>query len=952
MRHSSKLSKTGPSAHSNAVNSGADQPAHHDHNNGPRRDTKTSAPLGGRKPGFFAQLFSSKSTIDSIEPRVGSSFVNLSRKSPSSSNTELTSIPPNLAIRGLSPELLNDPAFSTNPLSHLLFVTNPDSYSEPLPSNLLPNGNSQANMRESRTQDPRFKSPYYDNSESDSVSLNLPNRHSPPSEPSSLEGMGTNVSSSTQSSATEAMNEPSPASSYTDITTSSTSSTGGAGKLPKKNLIILEPPRILSPPPAYDESSHPRPTTIRHSSVPILPSSLFNQTEVLPHPMTTANDSRTVDLRRNNTDTNLTSRNRGLDPIDELDETSPLGLSLHHGGPYEAIKEVTQTPREPQNTFHEHSSQQTAQVSIRKTSNKMPFTNGPVAVIPFVPFGASLNLTPGQILPRNYQPYTQPPLHELNPPITQRDNQYTSIQQVPRPQHAPRNQQTSPPQSHPPQILIQLLPHMTSPSPPPISVQQIPYVQRNIPKISAPYPSQLGVRVQTSLTAEFPRRPSPLLSTPEPVEDDVNSIYGDESNAYDGIEDEETSDNAMPETLHHQEASTYPKVGPVQTHSNSVAAIRRDDASTLYAVAIERERQQRAQDFNPDNPLSKPFSGFSAFSEGPSTSDRLGASSRNVPALPPGASYRPPLGRYEQQARPLDHLGEQTPYTLYAPITTSHIQHYTPVNQLDGAWHRRATSLDPGFNPFVAQPPQSRPKDSGRQIAPASISQNSGQMHDMSANSNSTMQPPMMMPYTQPRKTAPPLPNLRDYERPTRSQQPAPSIQQSVNSTNSRTGLPPRHVPSKLTMPQPLYNPDATSTRNDLTIPPNRTQSYSQPPQHGAGLSRPMPVNQARPAMRSSPAPDSSRVQAQTIPMANDSRKVLRKRSSVQAASPGAASAMPTSVYDVPGRQAPRPSVNYPPTRSKSEMRPPATGNRMPPPSMPPDKKAPRRLLSKKRAEF
>jgi hypothetical protein len=30
------------------------------------------------------------------------------------------------------------------------------------------------------------------------------------------------------------------------------------------------------------------------------------------------------------------SRHHDLDRIDELDETSPLGISLHHGGPYEA----------------------------------------------------------------------------------------------------------------------------------------------------------------------------------------------------------------------------------------------------------------------------------------------------------------------------------------------------------------------------------------------------------------------------------------------------------------------------------------------------------------------------------------------------------------------------------------------------------------------------------------
>lgn len=38
-------------------------------------------------------------------------------------------------------------------------------------------------------------------------------------------------------------------------------------------------------------------------------------------------------------------RDRDLDMIDELDETNPLGLSLHHGGPYEAVHRVTEAAR-------------------------------------------------------------------------------------------------------------------------------------------------------------------------------------------------------------------------------------------------------------------------------------------------------------------------------------------------------------------------------------------------------------------------------------------------------------------------------------------------------------------------------------------------------------------------------------------------------------------------------
>ncbi|GAW04397.1 hypothetical protein LENED_006184 [Lentinula edodes] len=354
--------------------------------------------------------------------------------------------------------------------------------------------------------------------------------------------MGTNTSTS-QSSIT--IDEPSPPSSFTDTTTSSISS-GVAGKLPKKNLIILEPPRILSPPPAYDEPSHQRPITVRHTSVPSLPSSQPYPTEVPPRPATTANDSRTVDSRRNNTDTNP----RGLDPIDELDESNPLGLSLHHGGPYEAIKKVTQTPREPQNPYNKSIPQQAAHVSTQK------------------------------------------------------------------------------------------------------------------------HPSQLGVRARADLfDAEPAQPPSPLLSVPQRFEDDASSIYGDEADAYDGIEDEEISqdlDNPTSEILHQPESFTHFKSAPdmPQTYIDNATAIEDDVARALYT-------------------------GFSAFGEGPPISDGREAFSRSVPVptLPPGASYRPPPRRHEQQGRPLEYPEEQTPYTPYVT-----------ANQPDGVWHRRATSLDPDYN--------------------------------------------------------------------------------------------------------------------------------------------------------------------------------------------------------------------------------------------------------------
>lgn len=41
---------------------------------------------------------------------------------------------------------------------------------------------------------------------------------------------------------------------------------------------------------------------------------------------------------------------RELDMIDELDETNPSGVALHHGGPYEAIQKMVGSRAQAQKT--------------------------------------------------------------------------------------------------------------------------------------------------------------------------------------------------------------------------------------------------------------------------------------------------------------------------------------------------------------------------------------------------------------------------------------------------------------------------------------------------------------------------------------------------------------------------------------------------------------------------
>ncbi|KAF5385522.1 hypothetical protein D9757_005445 [Collybiopsis confluens] len=670
---------------------------------------RASFQLGKRKSGFFAQLFSSSSK------QAGRSHDG------------------HLAIRNLTPEILRDPAFSSNPLSnpespYLLSVANPDVQAPP-PSNPLLSAHSHTSQS------------LYSNSSNSSSS------HSSP------------------------MRSP-----HSDITYT------------KKNLIVLEPSRIMSPPPAYDD--HNKPPAIRHASVPALPSSSSHpdHVDLPPRPATVANDF--------NTTTNP-SRNRGLDPIDELDESNPLGLSLHHRGPYEALNTIAYIPpQQHQINSHRHP------VPRKKPVSRQPFPANSPAAIPSLPFGASLNLAPGQFLPKNFQPYTQS------------TSQYNHYQQ----QHS--------------------------------SVQSHNQPVRPPPRPMDPY---------------SPQSPLPTRT----VEENVRSIYGEEDDAYGGIEEE----NQLPQTptfgSYRQELSSDAAFDPSplpQTSRNDVAAVSGTDdavARALYAVAFERTRTQQARTSDRSNHPP----GFSAFNDGPSTA-----------AYPPPTTHQVHIQQY-----PL----------IAAPPSTS-------TNHLNSSWgppHGLQQYIYSSQHP--SHPPVQPPPPNSQHVA----------------NSPS---------------------EYYHLNRPAQSGAPTPSIQQSVTSIASRSGLVPRHVPTKLTMPQPLYNSNTSPDPHNHVSNVPELRNRFHPPYHGAGMNQDTKQGSSS---RNSRALESSRTPATT-----DSRKVLRKRATVQIPSSNK-----PSTTETPDWLAPRPGIL--PSRSKSELRIPTTGH-MPHPPIPKDKKAPKRLLSKKRAEF
>ncbi|KAG6899780.1 hypothetical protein C0993_006966 [Termitomyces sp. T159_Od127] len=181
---------------------------------------------------------------------------------------------------------------------------------------------------------------------------------------------------------------------------------------PETVLASVDLTRIVSPDPSPSRSMIPtanlHPAPARNVTMPDV--NVSSKRPNLPRrPATSSADFKPPPPASRRIAGGLAMRGNKLDRIDELDESNPIGLSLHHGGPYEAARKSTVQEVIQDNVPHNIGSQY--QRSHGRHASE-------VASVPIVPPGVSLNLSPGQILPPNFYHQVDPYM----PPITASSN--------------------------------------------------------------------------------------------------------------------------------------------------------------------------------------------------------------------------------------------------------------------------------------------------------------------------------------------------------------------------------------------------------------------------------------------------------------------------------------------------------------------------------------------------
>lgn len=254
--------------------------------------------------------------------------------------------------------MYDDPAFSADPQSHPHFVVKiSGDRSRQRASRTASSKSSQSREADnfSRREYPisKAESGYsYDRSESSAYLAPTRGQPYPPS--SSNHSLLTSESATTYASTT----------SSESYSSSGNSHTSNEYSIPVKQPTTAHVPfPVTRSNPSSKHSSRyeePQPVVRRHSERPaetrnVSAPDLHQRSPAppqAPRPMTAPlqdANNRPKPPRRENTRRHNPQRSGELDRIDELDETDPFGVVVHHKGPYEAITAILNGPTIPSN---------------------------------------------------------------------------------------------------------------------------------------------------------------------------------------------------------------------------------------------------------------------------------------------------------------------------------------------------------------------------------------------------------------------------------------------------------------------------------------------------------------------------------------------------------------------------------------------------------------------------
>ncbi|KAJ7900147.1 hypothetical protein B0H14DRAFT_1551329 [Mycena olivaceomarginata] len=721
--------------------------------------------------------------------------------------------------------------------------------------------------------------------------------------------------------------------------------------------------RPLSPPPEYELMASPQEMLAFELPTPSRPAPLgrndsapeLHQVKppVLPHRSATAPipgsaPSASGSKRANN---DRKPQAYDLDRIDELDESNPLGVALHHEGPFQVIASVLKGPQ----------SQPPPQMRIPKAPK---------------PNGGSLGISPGQVLPRNFsylyhQPPVrpQPPLGRDYPGSPQASTSYIPPQsqfgQLPpaqfgQPQQSQFDQRPPAQFGQPQQSQFDQRPPTQFGQSQQSQFGQPQHAQSNMrtppvpqerpnqdPRWSQAAPHQLSPSVQPvhpSPPAQSGHSHSPPHSLYEPRMPYVPETQFDPVDA------------APQQSPVHTGNSYYPGSHPPPLSRGHHAAGSSEDNSDAYGgieVDSGPKRERHSAPPTPTAPQMEPY--YAPQNGGPNNDNDDFASRRHIvqagyaPAPDPSAFRGAPRFNAGQNLSAIRHspnpngqpvAGVLNPRTFENSGQLNAEQHSSGIRHspnLNGQPIQQQGYPQPHAGGYTPPPPQvhhsrneqDRRRPTSHQPQPTAYA-NHGQQSSMAEHDprRRASYQPVQGP---PPGAAPPDPGRHEFERGQYQQRQLAALAQdrpqsvtvapSIASTTNPLRRLPQHTPKHLVMPTPLQQSSPL---------PSNPSSHAYPNGHYESPNS----SQTRLPLQAQPT------RAQTIQM-DGNRHLLKKRmSAVQATGP-LAPVMPPKAPPAMRQQ-------------RSYMEPPPTvpGPPMTRPMVQQKEKRPKRLLSKRRSDL